>query len=1210
MTLSPTAPVTSAASASAALPARSRLDLRLPLPPGLVAVEASAGTGKTFALTALATRALVVGGRRTDELLVVTFTRAAAAELRARVRGGLRAALDALRTLVDEGRVPDGLPVWLDALCRPDAATDGTLDPETARVRAEAAARALSTLERATIATLHGFCQASLGQLGLRGTGTDARLHADIDRLRRDVLRDRLLQALIDDPHGLSFSTREGFETPKKVEDDLDDLVRAVLSGGADIVPSGACDHPVVARRAAFVAEVVAALRARLDLEGELSFDEMVRRMAMTLADPALGPVAVRRLRTQARTVLVDEMQDTDGVQWEVLRRAFLDDPDTLGPAADVVIVGDPKQSIYRFRGADIHAYLAAIDRAGPAVHTLDTNWRSSAPLLGALDVLLRGATFGDQQIAYRRVASRPDARPRLHAAGSPLELRWLPTTTGLALTGRGLVVSSSAQASILEDLCGRVVELLAQARIGADPDTGRALEPADIAVLVRSNRRATQIVDALNAVGVPAVQPKGGDVYDTPAFGQLRILLAALAEPADLDRVRALALTWFVTQGLAAIDQEADLARLQERCVSWRQRLAAVGMLPLLAELRADPEVALALARAGERGSTDLEHLAELVHVGCGARGAQATVALHTLEELSAVRSQAEDGGDGPAVRRIDSDGAAVQVMTFHRAKGLQFPVVLLPDSASQVSNSKPWSFHSGGRRVVDAGSGATWRPLPLPGEDDVHPDALHATKAERERRSKDEIVGDESRLLYVALTRAEEKAIVWWAPTQGAERSMLAHLLLEERDEAGVMPVLEGPSAPRPDDATTLARLRSLADRALAESDDPSGASLPAPPIAVHAVSQRGPIHHHRRSDPADGAALEVARLTRSITEPDVWRWSFTGLLRGASAADAPVSQDGAAAASVVAGTDEPDRPRAGDDEPAGSPLDVRIARDGSALDSAVFSEAGRAVGALIDVPGGADFGVLVHEVLEVVDLAAPALDELVRSEVARRALRAGFELDPDRIATGLLAALRTPLEPIAPGWRLVDVAAKDRVAELAFDLALGDTHTPVPIARIAACLAAELPEHDPYRASLVTLPERLDRRLFGGWLTGVVDVAMRTPDGRYLVVDYKTNRLTDALGRPAYDPSAMHAAMVHGEYPFQALLYLVGLHRILQRRLPDYDPEVHLGGSAFLFLRGMVGPDTPLRDGVRDGVSVWRPPAAAVIAVADILAGAVER
>ncbi len=1174
------------------------LDLRARLPRGLSAVEASAGTGKTFALTALAVQGVVLDGVRTEELLVVTFTRAAAAELRGRIRAGLRDASIALRTLATTGQVPAGLEDWLDALCRADgSAGSAPPGPEEAQRRAAAAARALSTLDRATISTLHGFCQAALTRLGLRGTGVGARFTTDVQRLRTDAVRDRLLALLDADPDALRRSKGKGesvrLETPREVEKRVDQLVRVVLASDAQVAPLGRSDTPVADATARFTVEVVEELRARLEAEGELTFDELIRRMDLTLADPRGGPVAARQLRERTRLVLVDEMQDTDAVQWRIIRRAFLEDPAELGPPADVVIVGDPKQSIYRFRGADIDAYLDASAQAGEQQRTLGSNWRSSAPLLDALDVLMRGAQFGGPRIAYRRVSPGRPVDTRVTGTGAPLEVRWIRRDGTLPLAQDGYrIMADGGSARVLDDLAARVVDLLAHGRIVASDedrddaaqdvaaDGTRPLAPRDIAVLVRKNTEATAVVERLAAAGVRAVQPKGGKVFETDAFMQWRVLLAALARPADTDLVRAALLSWFVAAGPDAVDDDARVDELQRLCGEWRALLAADGMMALLAALRADEAVVAALARAGERGLTDLEHLAELVHVAVGARGVPAAVALRTLEELSLASDRGEDDTDDPAVRRISSDGDAAQVMTYHAAKGLEFPVVLLPYANRTHNLQQPWTFRSGGERVVDAGSSLPWEPTEPEGG---HvPDLLHAQMKGRKASAQEEMAGDEARLIYVALTRARDRCIVWWWPADGSARSLLATLLFGERDEDGALVPGAPPRALKDlTDALTATLLSALAARSGGTVEI---ATVPVPDAPVI----------HRSTGPTEREQAQLATLSRDVHEPDVWRWSFTGLLRPPPGAARPLAED--ATLALQGGVDEPDAPSSSDgalegpDEVVPGPAD-----DGPQ-------------GALVDLPGGTAFGVLVHEALEAVDLSAAedVLRDTLERELSVRAMRAAMTVDVPRLGAGLVSALATPLDPLLPGMTLRDFPARDRIPELVFELPVADTHARVTLRALATAVADALADDDPYRTAFATLPDRVERTRFAGWLTGVVDLALRTPDGRYVVADHKTNRLSDAAGRPAYDGPAMHAAMLHGEYPLQALLYLVGMHRVLGRRLAGYDPEQHLGGAAFLFLRGMVGPDTPVRDGVRDGVCVWRPTTAAVLAADAVLAG----
>jgi exodeoxyribonuclease V beta subunit len=1166
------------------------LDLRDPLPGGLSAVEASAGTGKTYALTAMAVRGVVLDGVRTEQLLVVTFTRAAAAELRGRIREGLRAASAALGELVATGQVPEGLDDWLDALCR-EGGTAPTASE--AQRRSRAAARALSTLDRATITTIHGFFQASLAQLGLRGAGADRRLTTDVQRLRRDVVRDRLLTLMAQDPSALrrpgSAGDADTRESPRSVEKRVDELVKHVLASSARVAPLGASSEPVADRTARFVDEVVEELRHRLEVEGELTFDELVRRLRATLEDAEHGDLAVRQLRARLRLVLVDEMQDTDADQWAIIRRAFLAQPDRLGRPSDVVIVGDPKQSIYRFRGADIDAYLAASEDAGEQRRSLARNWRSSAPLLVALDVLLRGATFGSERIAYHRVEAGTATGSRVEGTGAPLEVRWLPRSLPtLALSKDGSsIVAPSGDAHVLDDVAVRVVELLRDGRIAAtDEAASRPLLPRDIAVLVRKNKEADAVVERLAAVGVPAVQPKGGRVYATVAFEQWRLLLTALARPGDLEAVRALVVSWFVDLPAAVVDDERTVDELQLHCTAWRDLLAADGVMALLAALRSDVDVAVALARAGERGLTDLEHLAELTHGALGARGAPAAVVLRTLEELALASDRGEDDTENPAVRRIGSDGDAVQVMTFHGAKGLEFPVVLLPFSNRPQSLLQPWVFRSDAGRIVDAGSALKWVPaVDVAGSHGSDapdaPDAPHASMDRRRAAALVEQVGDEARLLYVALTRARDRCIVWWWPLHRAETTMLARLLFGERDDGVLVPDGAVPKLAALDDELTARRLADLVA---------SGAGT----IDVHriATSAGAPLRHRADEQGARGP-LEVATLERDVHEPDVWRWSFTGLLRSTprgGVSDVPQVPE-------ATGEDEPDI--VGDPE---------VADPAGATGPAGGTGPAGATGALVDLPGGAAFGVLVHEVLEVSDLSA-APEELhaqLLTELTVRADGAAPTLDVECVAIGLVAALATPLEPLVGGLCLRDIEPADRIPELVFELTVGDTQERIDVATLGTAVASALGPDDAFRAYFATLGARVERSRFAGWLTGVVDLAVRLPDGRFVVADYKTNRLSGADGRSAYDAAAMQAAMVHGEYPLQGLLYLVGLHRMLSRRLADYDPQHHLGGAAFLFLRGMVGPDTPLRGGVRDGVHLWRPDAAAVLAADEVLRG----
>ncbi len=276
------------------------------------------------------------------------------------------------------------------------------------------------------------------------------------------------------------------------------------------------------------------------------------------------------------------------------------------------------------------------------------------------------------------------------------------------------------------------------------------------------------------------------------------------------------------------------------------------------------------------------------------------------------------------------------------------------------------------------------------------------------------------------------------------------------------------------------------------------------------------------------------------------------------------------------------------------------------------------------MAELPVGADFGSLVHGVLEHADPQAPDhagdLAAELRSHLDEQLVQWPVAVDPDLLVTALVAVTDTPLGPLAGGMTLRDVPLRDRLRELDFELPLagGDLGLTgdVTLGDLAPLLRRHLPEGDPVRgfADALDRPE-LGGQSLRGYLTGSIDVVLRVRDAsdavRYLVVDYKTNWLgprDEPLTAAAYVPEALDAAMGHSDYPLQALLYAVVLHRFLRWRQPGYDPETHLGGVLYLYLRGMCGPATPLVDGAPCGVFAWRPPVALVEALSDLLDGRV--
>jgi exodeoxyribonuclease V beta subunit len=264
------------------------------------------------------------------------------------------------------------------------------------------------------------------------------------------------------------------------------------------------------------------------------------------------------------------------------------------------------------------------------------------------------------------------------------------------------------------------------------------------------------------------------------------------------------------------------------------------------------------------------------------------------------------------------------------------------------------------------------------------------------------------------------------------------------------------------------------------------------------------------------------------------------------------------------------------------------------------------------MADLPAGTLFGTLVHAVLETVDPQAVDLLGELRMRSAEQLTRHPGEVTPDQLAAALLPVMTTPLGALAGGLALRDLRTRDRLTELDFELPLAGGDRPsadVTLGELAPLLRRHLSRADPIvsYADRLASPE-MSWQALRGYLTGSLDAVLRLPGPRYVIVDYKTNWLGGDGGEPLsawhYRPAALRDAMTHSDYPLQALLYSVALHRFLRWRQPGYVPERHLGGAMYLYVRGMSGVDTPVVDGEPCGVFGWRPPAALVDELSTLL------
>ncbi|SON58917.1 RecBCD enzyme subunit RecB [Mycobacterium simulans] len=1086
-----------------------RFDLLGPLPEeGTTTVlEASAGTGKTFALAGLVTRYLAETGVALDEMLLITFNRAASRELRERVRDQIVQALAAL-----DGRERPGSDL-VEHVVHGDEAN---LTERRARLR-----DALANFDAATIATTHEFCGSVLKSLGVAGdTDTGLTLQENLDDLVAEI---------VDDLYLAHFGRQED-DPPLTHAQALTLACEVVGDPCAQLRPVDPEPDSEAAIRLRFADELLNELEHRKRRLRILGYDDLLTRLAKALE--AEDSPARERMRRRWRIVLVDEFQDTDPIQWRVLQCAF-------HRRSTLILIGDPKQAIYGFRGGDIHTYLQAA-RSADARYTLGVNWRSDRVLVESLQTVLRGATLGHSEIVVHdidahhgghRLASAPHQAPfRLRVVSRP----------AIGYSGTANVPIDALRRHIPRDLAADIAELLAS---GATFD-GAPLAAGHIAVIVEHHRDARACRDALAEAGIAAIYTGDTDVFASAAAKDWLCLLEAFDAPQRSGLVRAAACTMFFGETAETLAAEGDALtdRVAGRLREWADQARHRGVAAVFeAAQLAGMGRRVLRQRGGERHMTDLAHIAQLLHETAHRQ----RYGLPALRDW--LRGQCHNrNGTTEHNRRLDSDAAAVQIMTVFVAKGLQFPIVYLPFMFNRhVRSDDILLYHDE----------ADTRCLYIGGE------RRGPHRQSIEELNRVEVARDNIRLTYVALTRAQSQVVTWWAPTKDEVNGGLSRLL---RGRGVGDPQVPDRCAPRVSDeeAWALFARWEAAGGPSVEKSEIAPAAAPEPALPPKDLAVR---HFHRRIDTAwrrtsYSALVREAQSKGVASEPEV------GL------------RDDEVEAIVVA--------------PSGAGADVESP--------------------LAAMPSGATFGSLVHAVLETTDPHAPDLAVELEEQVRRHLPWWPVDIGAPEPATGLASALLpmhdTPLGPLARGLTLREIGPRDRLHELDFEIPLagGDLRGSAPKASLSAVgelLRSHLPGNDPLApyADRLTSPS-LGGQSLRGYLSGSIDVVLRLPTQRYLVVDYKTNHLGATAAD--YNFPRLTEAMLHSDYPLQALLYTVVLHRFLRWRQPGYDPQQHLGGVLYLFVRGMCGVDTPVLDGNPSGVFSWGPPSALVAAVSDLL------
>ena len=899
--------------------------------------------------------------------------------------------------------------------------------------------------------------------------------------------------------------------------------------------------------RRRLVAYVREEATARRDRARQLSFPDLIHRLREALASPSAD--ALRSgVKEAFKAALIDEFQDTDPIQFAIFRELFGDG------SVPFLLIGDPKQSIYAFRGADLLAYLEAVEARRDRTFTLDRNWRSDGTLVKALNALFGRCDdpFLDDRIPFRPVGVPPHHEQReirIRGRTVPaLGFRFLearPETSGTEKKKgpprfgktEGVEVAARTAAHDLARLLRDGVE-------AAGPDGARRLGPSDAAVLVRNHKQAQAMETALHAAGLPCVLFSDRSVYDSPEAEDLRGFLEGVAEPGRRDRVlRALVtdLVGLTGNRIAELEEEdaawgAWILRFREWHALWSEQ-GFMALMTSLTTLTAPdsphPLAARWLAReGGERRMTNLRHLVDLMHRAEGEERLGPTGLLRWLVR----RIEAEARPTDDTQLRLESDAEAVRIVTQHKSKGLEYPLVYCPFL---------WhaDFHG-----LD-GSSAPRGSFVVHDEEPPHQNRLYFTEAGKARRKDDalrEARAEDLRLLYVALTRARHLCLVLWGGFREMEKSALARLLHAADPEVRSLDFEEHVAGL--EDASLTAALDRLAEA----SDGAAGWSVSDPDA----------------TDRYDAKVSSPPVLSRREAKRDVLavrsRSSFTGLVR---------------AGSRGAHEDEPDHDETPEEDfpvitPGGADASA-FEKEGASPQGTLDFGGDRITVPLNDFPRGAIAGTGLHHLLEHLDFTASPDD---RVEPIRRALtRFKFRPEdrPDRwlgpVNASLTALLETPLPGGASGIRLSTIRAEDRLDEWEFLLpAALDRRRDRGIAprEIAAAMGKNEALSARYLADLTSLGFEGLR----GFLKGFVDLVF-VHDGRWYLADYKSNRLGPVFGD--YAEHRLIEAMESHHYYLQYHLYTVALNRFLALRLGEtYHYETHFGGVFYLFLRGIRG------------------------------------
>jgi ATP-dependent exoDNAse (exonuclease V) beta subunit len=1093
------------------------------------AVEASAGTGKTTWITRQAVRLLAEQHARLDQLLLVTYTERATGDLKAR----LRAALEQARAETPDRRAP--LQTALDGF------------------------------DQAQVYTIHGFCMSILRDHPFE-TGFDFR------------------PVLVNDKELLQSCLREAqrIDWPATYRDRLADVLNSIgyTTSGADrwedlvqqlaLTYRRTCGHCLKPQTSdadalGLAIETIHTIQSRVEAykreRGLLSYEDMLTRVDDAL-DPKRNPRALllrATLRARYRFGIVDEFQDTDPLQCRIFKRIFVEG---RGPAR-LFVVGDPKQAIFGFRGADVQTYLDAVRELAAQPHAiaeqLDVNWRSCPELLATLNRLLCNGWF-EGDIRYSPVRAAPQDK-RAHDATADNSRRAALMLVDL----RSEDVLKKARTAYARFVAWEIKRLLSAAngqpslmiKKKDDPEP-RPLRASDICILIFRRREAPPILQYLRAAKIPFSFYKQPGLWQSEEAEQFACLLHSLARPDEPSALRTALPTCFFRiqpEHLAALDGVPENSPAAALFRKWCALAAKRRWSELFQSLLEETGIVFdnpAHPRF-ERRLANFRQMFQVLEQAAYATGLDLVGLLEVLYERRQLAADEESN-----LQPIETERSKVRIMTVHAAKGDEYPVVFVAGGFTQAPSSNWFTYRLNN----------TERSLVL---------NLDKTDEQAKALHNAEVAAQERRLMYVTMTRAMFKLYVPCLKSRGyrgatgplvkivatavesTDLERMGHPFIER-----ILPTASFPTDLAADNVENSAPAESQSGRLIDELEEGSPVE-PQPGEATHEIEKTSPVEPRLRDSPAQrvlGPAFTPGNSAgKELSEPRSRGFSLSRLepenIMPEPSSPTPIALPGPLFPSI--------------DTAALRQRFIRV-RSYSALRKPHLLTANETAFAdrperddddepdALDEPGllrGTVFGDLVHDTLEAIDFqvvaAAPRADALLAPGPVRSLLEEVFDRHagslppalgsgPDResglvqVARVVRNALHTPLKAV--GARLCEIPKGDRLHELEFFF----------------------PELTP--TAQAGQPE--------GFLMGFMDLVFRK-SGAYYLLDWKTNDL-----HGDYSPEALRRCMGESDYERQYRLYAVALCRWLENRVPGFDFDKHFGGVYYLFVRGMNGQD----------------------------------